>query len=140
MDDNPINERIRAFARANRLSAKALGEAVGAGNAYFSRKVVGAYSADYIAKLFIVFPNLSPDWVLNGLGEMYRHIETVLDIDDNTIKDQKVDDAENFAKIDAAAESADYNYQHSDYVSKLLDLLKTKDEQISLLLEMLNGK
>ncbi len=100
-----IKEKILSYLDATGKVKAEFYKAIGASPSNF--KGAGknsALSSDKIAEILILYPDLSPDWLLNGIGEMMRapgagstpttpqtledKLLTVLDSKDKTIREQ----------------------------------------------------
>jgi hypothetical protein len=137
-----IADRVRKFANEcghnNSTIDKALNKAPG----YIAK--TPSISAEGLAQLIQQFPELSIYWVLLGDGDMLIHTNELNgdSCQDNNEPTENVETNDDFPEIGEVEDYQAMSYHRNtpDYVDKLLDLLKTKDAQISTLLEMLNRK
>lgn len=69
-----MNERLAQFMRAEQLTAAKLAEIVQVQPSSISHLLSGRNKPnfDFIARMLRMFATLNPDWLINGIGEMYR--------------------------------------------------------------------
>lgn len=69
-----MKERLISFMQDNDLSSIRLAEILGVQPSGISHLLAGRNKPgfDFIAKIITAFPKLSPDWIILGVGEMYR--------------------------------------------------------------------
>lgn len=139
MSETPIKDRIREFAASIRMSDRVFQNMSGLGDGFMSRPSEPISSA--IGQILSAFPQLSPDWLLNGEGPMTRPLREHPSVIDVTP-----------AQIVAEPTPAYHGVKSKDITlpvrvyEELLNQLKKKDQQledsaaqIRTLFEMINS-
>lgn len=74
-----MNTRLNLFMRSEELTAAKLAEILQVQPSSISHLLSGRNkpSFEFIARILRMFPDLSPDWIINGSGEMYRSKSTI---------------------------------------------------------------
>ena len=87
-----IVTRIKEFIDENGISVAAFEKSVGMSNASFGKSLKngGAIGSDKIENILRVYPQLSPTWLLTGVGEMTQNepVNTNVDADDSHTYDK----------------------------------------------------
>ncbi|MCT4616572.1 MAG: helix-turn-helix domain-containing protein [Marinifilaceae bacterium] len=89
-----MKSRIQTILNQEGLSSSKFADLIGVQRSSISHILTGRNkpSLDLIQKILVTFPDLSSDWLISGLGEMYKnenkHPKLVFDLDDNE-EDQK---------------------------------------------------
>lgn len=73
MSKNEIKQRVEAFRLHEGLNKAELARRLGIDPRYISRILTGDYgvSMDFALALLHEFPDLSAEWLMRGVGEMY---------------------------------------------------------------------
>ena len=73
-----ILERLKEYIDSKGISVSAFEKSIGMSNASFGKslKNKGAIGTDKLENILIVYPDLSPDWLLTGRGEMIKSKRT----------------------------------------------------------------
>lgn len=106
-----ILERIKQYIDFKGITIAAFERSVGMSNATFGKSLKngGAIGTDKLEKILTIYPDISPSWLLKGVGEM---------LSDNEYSIEKNDKTEN-SKYDNHASS-----------NMLLEMIKEKDNII----------
>lgn len=69
-----MNERISKILKNKNLSASKFADQIGVQRSGISHIISGRNkpSLDFIQKILTKFPDIDPDWLISGIGEMYR--------------------------------------------------------------------
>ena len=69
-----ILKRLKEFIDANNLSIAAFEKSIGMSNASFGKSLKnnGAIGSDKLENILNVYPNINPDWLLTGRGNMLK--------------------------------------------------------------------
>lgn len=115
-----IKERILKYLEINKITKQKFCEMAGISYGNITGKAVESeFGGEQITEILRIFPDLSPDWLLLGKGEMLRE------------KGEKSEEGRvSMVKIPADV----WETMQMQTAS-----LKAKDEQISRLIEMLSG-
>lgn len=115
-----INKRVLAFMDANMLSKNRFAQELSVSLPLITHLVSGRNrpGLDILQKMLTIYPQINPDWLLNGLGTMYR--EAVKQVDLNA----------EIAEIQLVAKQLEIEWQKLQQVSEYHQLLK--DELIHL--------
>ena len=72
--ENLILKRLNEFRAKENLSVNAFSKAIGMGQATVNNYFIGnrKLSFELIDKTLAAFPNLSAEWLLRGIGNMYK--------------------------------------------------------------------
>ncbi|MDR1055283.1 MAG: helix-turn-helix transcriptional regulator [Prevotellaceae bacterium] len=93
-----MNSRVRQLIDAERLTPSKLADMLGVQRSNISHILSGRNNPgfEFIEKVLIKFPQISPDWFLLGKGSMYREAYslTLFPIDDKNAKKENVQDKE----------------------------------------------
>lgn len=84
-----MNIRLEQFMRAEKLNSAKLAEILQIQPSSISHLLSGRNRPgfDFISKLLLMFPDLNPDWIINGKGDMYRsYSDSKSDIVDKVTK------------------------------------------------------
>ena len=73
-----ILERLKEYIDSKGISVSAFEKSIGMSNASFGKslKNKGAIGTDKLENILIVYPDLSPDWLLTGRGDMIKSNRT----------------------------------------------------------------
>lgn len=73
-----ILERLKEYIDSKGISVSAFEKSIGMSNASFGKslKNKGAIGTDKLENILTVYPDLSPDWLLTGRGEMLKSKHT----------------------------------------------------------------
>lgn len=141
MSETPIKDRIRAFATSVHMSDVKFQATANLGDGFMTR--ASEPSSTAISQILLAFPQLSPDWLLNGEGPMTRSLREHPSVIDMT-----------YGHKNAAEPTPAYHGINSKDITlpvrvyeELLNQLKKKDQQledaaaqIATILSMLNNK
>ncbi len=119
-------------------SQKELGRLLGYNNeSYFSQIINGVVDEpkDFIAKLKTLVPDLNPDWLLNGEGEMTGSIPVV---HQNTQNGNNING--NHVEVSDSGKLLDVILQQSAQLSKSQEQLSKSQEQIDRLISIIEKK
>ncbi|MDR0658817.1 MAG: hypothetical protein LBG18_07805 [Mediterranea sp.] len=109
-----MKERLIEFLAYLNISQKKFEENVGLSNGFVD-KVGDSIRTNNLNKISAIYPDLNLNWLKTGEGEMIKSVITQNNVDGDNIQGYNV----NIKKTET---------------EKLLDLLKTKDEQINRLI------
>lgn len=73
-----MNERLAQFMRSEQLTAAKLAEIVQVQPSSISHLLSGRNKPnfEFVSRMLRMFPELNPDWIINGIGSMYRRKQT----------------------------------------------------------------
>lgn len=79
-----ILERIKQYIDYKGISISAFEKSIGMGNASFGKSLKngGAIGTDKLENILSIYPEISPNWLLTGTGEMLRSIDVTLEPED----------------------------------------------------------
>lgn len=75
MDTMTIKDRLFKFIEYKELNPNSFEKVTGLSQS-FIRKINGSIGSDKLGKIFTTFPELNPNWLINGYGEMILEINT----------------------------------------------------------------
>ncbi len=72
-----ILERLKQYIDSKGISVAAFERSIGMSNASFGKSLKnhGAIGTDKLENILTIYPDISPLWLLNGIGEMLIHDE-----------------------------------------------------------------
>lgn len=112
-----IKERLLEFAKIKRIKKMEFYEIIGIDSSNFAGKMAESeLSADKIARILVIFPELNPDWLLLGKGEMLRK-----------------EDAKQVAMATAPQSNASNGNLNIGVSSELVELISSQQETINRL-------
>ena len=118
-----IKERFKEFIAYKRLTQRRFQASIGVSSAYIN-SITDGIGADVLRKVSIEYPELNTDWLLTGEGEML-----------NSAPSSGITQHQN----GGSNNSQTLTPGQSD-VSKFIELLQKKDEQIDRLLTLLERR
>ena len=72
-----IKQRILFYLKNQRIKKEDFYNKIGANSSNFRGKSLKSeLSGDTIAKISTIYPEINPDWLLTGKGEMLRNVKT----------------------------------------------------------------
>ena len=79
-----ILERIKQYIDYKGISISAFEKSIGMGNASFGKslKKGGAIGTDKLENILSIYPEISPNWLLTGTGEMLRSVDITFEPED----------------------------------------------------------
>jgi len=79
-----ILERIKQYIDYKGISISAFEKSIGMGNASFGKSLKngGAIGTDKLENILLIYPEISPDWLLTGTGKMLRSVDVTLEPED----------------------------------------------------------
>jgi len=87
-----IKQRILFYLKNQRIKKEDFYNKIGANSSNFRGKSLKSeLSGDTIAKISTIYPEINPDWLLTGKGEMLRNVKTAdVSSESTTIKENNV--------------------------------------------------
>jgi len=87
-----IKERILQFIEIKQLKKEKFFREIGVTSANFRGKAVNTpLNSSTIENIFTIYPEINPDWLLTGKGEMLRNVKTAdVSSESTTIKENNV--------------------------------------------------
>lgn len=116
-----VKERLTQFVAYKRLSKRRFQASIGVSSSYI-QGITNGMSADVLHRISVTYPDLNTDWLLTGEGEMLNSTPGIT---------QNQNGGSNNSQTVTLGQSD---------VSKFIELLKKKDEQIDRLLTLLENR
>ena len=109
-----ISDRLKEFAKTQRISIREFERKCGLGNSFVNH-IGQSLGVDKFENILHVFPTLNKDWILYGSGEMILN---------EVAEDLKADFQSNFNKVCSLIQKKD------EQIDRLLDLLEVQKDDV----------
>ena len=129
-----VKQRLLKYVENKKLKKMVFYDTIGMEQSNFSGKgAASSLKTENIIKVLIAFPEINPDWLLLGKGEMLRKSDTIQSISGNS--NIQISGNENMAVSHKDLE--DKIIYLDDKVMFLTEQIKAKDSQINTLLSII---
>lgn len=129
-----IKQRLLEYVENKKLKKMVFYNTIGMKQSNFSGEgAASSLKSENIIKILIAFPDINPDWLLLGKGEMLRENHTIQSISGNS--NIQISGNENMAV--SHKDSEDKITYLEDKVLFLTEQIKAKDSQINTLLSII---
>ncbi len=130
-----MNKRLEQFMRSEGLTSAKFAEILSVQPSSISHLLSGRNNPnfDFISKLLMMFPNLNPHWIINGIGEMYLDSNSTQTADKDDKSNSDVDSLQSqFLTTDNYVQNDDNQSSYTAFTNVTTANIQTQNSEVEV--------